>query len=324
MKKLNANDGADPLSDALEAVRFRSTIFCRSEMSAPWGFSVAGRDFASFHFIERGDGWLEVDGNAPKLRLGAGDLVVLPHGHPHRLRDSLRSPVTRLDDLVAAHAPAGETRLTFGGGGAQTVVVCGGFLFENRDALPFLPALPPVLLLRDGGGRAATWLRLALEVIPREIQANRLGEGTILSRLSDLIFIEAVRTYFSDASGGPRGWFAALKDRHIGTAIALMHRELRRPWTVGKLASAVGMSRSAFALRFSVLLGESPIHYLVRRRLARACRLLEGNGVTIARVADEVGYESDVAFSRAFKRQLGLSPADYRRGRGPTSAGYQY
>jgi transcriptional regulator GlxA family with amidase domain len=193
--------------------------------------------------------------------------------------------------------------------------VCGGFAFENRLALPFLPALPPVLHIREGTGRAGGWLRLAQEIIDGEMTGGRLGESAILSRVSDLVFIEAVRCYFSDASGSPRGWFAALRDRHIGASISLMHRQLGRPWTVGSLATAVGMSRSAFALRFSVLLGESPIQYLARRRVARACSLLEGDGAKIARIAAEVGYESDVAFSRAFKRRVGLSPVDYRRAR---------
>jgi AraC-like DNA-binding protein len=312
MKRLNPDDGPDPLADVLGAVRFRSTIFCRSEMTAPWGFSVTGREFATFHFVDRGDCWLEVDGAAPRLRLHAGDLAVLPHGHPHLLRDEPRSPVTGLDDLLDTRVIGIGAKLRFGGGGPATTLVCGGFSFENRDALPFLPALPPVFLVR-AGGRAGSWLRVAQEVIAGELDANRPGENTILSRVSDLIFIEAVRAYFSDASGGARGWFAALKDRHIGASISLIHRELRRTWTVASLAAEVGMSRSAFALRFSLLLGESPIHYLARRRVARACSLIEAGELTVAKIATEVGYESDVAFSRAFKRLVGLSPLDYRR-----------
>jgi AraC-like DNA-binding protein len=314
MRKLNLDDDLDPLSEVLGAVRFRSTIFCRSDMTAPWGFSVAGREIATFHFVERGGCWLEVEDAAAKTRLRAGDLVLLPHGHPHLVRDTPRSPVTRLDDLLRAHPVREGATLRFGGGGAPTTLICGGFVFDDRDALPFLSALPPVVVVQEGG-RAGSWLRLARETIAGEIEANRLGEGTILSRLSDLIFIEAARSYFSDASGGPRGWFAALNDRHIGAAISLIHRESHGSWTVASIASAVGMSRSAFALRFSLLLGESPMRYLARRRIARASSLLEAQELTIARIAEKVGYESDVAFSRAFKRHVGLSPADYRRAR---------
>jgi AraC-like DNA-binding protein len=311
MEKLNSEDGLDPLADVLDGVRFRSTIFCRSLMTAPWGFSVAGREIATFHYVERGDCWLEVEGTAPAIRLESGDLVLLAHGHAHAVRDAPHSPITALDDLIAGRAVTDGATLRHGGGGPATTLVCGGFFFDDRDAIPFLPALPAVIHLREGG-RAGSWLRAAQQVIAGEVEANRVGEGTILGRLSDLIFIEAVRSYFSDASGGPRGWFAALNDRHIGASISLIHRELRKPWTVASLAAAVGMSRSAFAQRFSVLLGESPIQYLARQRIARACSLLGAGASTVAKIADQVGYESDVAFSRAFKRHVGLSPLDYR------------
>ncbi len=238
--------------------------------------------------------------------------MLLPHGHPHLVRDAPRSLVTRLDELLATHAVGNRATLRFGGNGPATILICGGFTFENRDALPFLSALPPVLHLRESG-RAGSWLRVAQEIIAAEIEADHLGANAILNRVSDLIFIEAVRSYFSDASGGPRGWFAALEDRHVGAAISLIHREPSRSWTVGSLAAAVGMSRSAFALRFSVLLGESPIRYLTRRRIARAVSMLEAKQLSIGQIAEAVGYESDVAFSRAFKRHVGLSPIDYRR-----------
>src|SRR5262249_27120926 len=145
MQRLNRHDDLDPLGDALAAVRFRSTIFCRSDMTAPWGFSVAGRDIATFHFVEEGQCWLEVDGVSPKLRLVAGDLVLLPHGHAHVVRDAPRSPVARLDDLIETRLEPDRATLRHGGGGAPTTLICGGFTFESRDALPFLPALPAVL-----------------------------------------------------------------------------------------------------------------------------------------------------------------------------------
>jgi AraC-like DNA-binding protein len=314
MRRLSVDDPHDPLSDLLGAVRFRSSIFCRSEMTAPWGFSVKCRDFVTFHFVEQGRAWLDVPDSKTRTQLQQGNLVLLPHGHSHIVRDEPGSPVTWLDDLLKIHPVGEEGTIRFGGGGATTTLICGGFTFDDKDGLPFLPALPPVLLV-PAGNRAGSWLRVAQEVIAGEIKANRLGENTILSRVSDLIFIEAVRSYFSDAAGSPRGWFAALSDRQIGAAISLIHREPNRSWTVASMASAVGMSRSAFALRFSLLLGESPIRYLARRRIARAGSLLEGKQWTIGKIAEKVGYDSDVAFSRAFKRQVGVSPADYRRAR---------
>src|SRR5579872_6823035 len=313
MERLNADDGADPLADVLGEVRFRSTIFCRSDMTAPWGFSVSGREIATFHFVERGACWLEVPEAAVQVPLSPGDVVILPHGHAHAMRDAPESAVTRLDDLVKEHHDATSGTLRFGGGGPGTTLTCGGFFFDDRQALPFMPALPPVLHVRERGSRVGGWLRVAQEIMASETGSNRVGENTLLNRISDLIFIEAVRAHFTDAAGSLRGWFAALKDRHVGKAISLIHRELNHPWTVSSLASAVGMSRTAFALRFSLLLGESPIRYLVSRRIARAGTLLDNGGLTVSRIATMVGYESEVAFSKAFKRHVGLSPADYRR-----------
>jgi AraC-like DNA-binding protein len=313
MVRLNPDDGLDPLEDVLREVRFRSTIFCRSEMTAPWGFSVSGREIATFHFVESGACWLEVEDTVSKVRLEAGDLVILPHGHAHLMRDGPRSAVSRLDDLLGERREAAQGTIRLGGGGAPTMLLCGGFMFDNRDALPFLPALPPVLYVRARGARAGGWLRVALEIIASAIDAKHVGQDAMLGRVSDLIFIEAVRSHFSDAAGGARGWLAALKDRHIGKAIAAIHREPHRPWTVGSLASEVGMSRTAFAVRFSLLLSETPIRYLTGRRIARAGMLLASKDLAIARIAEEVGYESEVTFSRAFKRHVGLSPVEYRR-----------
>lgn len=312
MQRLNGNGASDPLGDLLGEVRFRSTIFCRSDMTAPWGFGVAGREVMTFHFVEQGTCWLEVPNTGIHKQLSPGDLVILPHGHAHLMRDDPDSAVTLLDDLLTKHKVENGT-LRFGGGGERTTLICGGFFFDERTALPFLPALPPVIHVREHSYRIQSWLRIAEEIIGTGI-SERMGENTMLSRIADLIFVEAVRSHFTDATGSPRGWFAALRDRHVGKAISMIHRELNRPWTVQSLASAVGMSRTAFALRFSLLLGESPIRYLGARRIARAATLLE-TGLTVGQIAGHVGYESEAALSKAFKRFVGLSPAEYRKAR---------
>ena len=313
--RLNSDIEADPLGDILSDVRFRSTIFCRSEMRAPWGFSVQGREVATFHFVECGACRLEVPEAAVKLQLDHGDFVILPHGHAHVVRDGPGSEVTRLDNLVSDYFDAASGTLRFGGNGEPTSLICGGFFFEDREALPFLAALPPVLHISGRGNRIGDWLKIAQELMSSDVASGRVGENTMLTRISDLIFIEAVRSHFIDAEGTARGWFAALTDRHVGRAISLMHRDLSHSWTVKSLAAAVGMSRTAFALRFSLLLGEAPIRYLASRRIARASALLDHSDLSIAKVAGEVGYESEVAFSKAFKRHVGLTPADYRQAR---------
>ena len=186
---------------------------------------MSGREIATFHFVEHGGGWLEVSGAAASVRVEAGDLIILPHGHAHVMRDAPGSIVSCLDDLLSAQSEDAGTTLRFGGKGPQTTLICGGFAFDNREALPFLPALPPFLHIRDRGARVGSWLRLAQELITDALVSDRTGANVMLSRVSDLIFIEAVRSYFSDMAGSARGWFAALEDRHIGKAVSIIHRE---------------------------------------------------------------------------------------------------
>jgi len=219
--RLNSDIEADPLGDILSDVRFRSTIFCRSEMRAPWGFSVQGREVATFHFVECGACRLEVPEAAVKLQLDHGDFVILPHGHAHVVRDGPGSEVTRLDNLVSDYFDAASGTLRFGGNGEPTSLICGGFFFEDREALPFLAALPPVPHISGRGNRIGDWLKIAQELMSSDVASGRVGENTMLTRISDLIFIEAVRSHFIDAEGAARGWFAALTDRHVGRAISL-------------------------------------------------------------------------------------------------------
>jgi transcriptional regulator GlxA family with amidase domain len=196
-------------------------------------------------------------------------------------------------------------------------LVCGGFTFVERCSSLLLPALPPVLHVRAAEQPGLGWLRLAQELIGRELTEGRPGSSALASRLADAMLIEAVRGYFVEAQGEPTGWVAALRDPGIGAALTLIHREPERTWTVDTLAACAASSRSSFALRFSVLLGESPIRYVARCRMGKAARLLRGTGASIADVAEQVGYDSEAAFSRAFRRYVGVTPAAFRRAGAP-------
>jgi AraC-like DNA-binding protein len=312
MDDLSGHVARDPLSDLLRDVRFKSTLWCRSELSAPWGFSVAGRDVASFHVVEHGECVLSVDGLADPIALAAGDLVLLPHGASHAVRDSAGSPVTRLDELLALHQVDDRRMLHVRGRGPSTVLLCGGFFFENRSTLPLLGALPPVIHVAASPG-TVTWVRLVEELLAREVQAARSGGNAVLDRLADLLFIEAMRSYFDRAPHESRSWAAALRDRSIGAALTAIHRSPSALWSAESLAAEAGMSRSAFAARFSLLVGESPLRYTTRCRMNAAIRLLASRSLSISEIAAQVGYDSDVAFGRAFKRHVGLAPAAWRR-----------
>ena len=188
--------------------------------------------------------------------------------------------------------------------------MCGEFILEDRRINPLLAALPPLILIRGKDGDAVPWLRVTLDHVREEVQATNLGAEAVLTRLADVLFIQALRAHFHEASfnessDNPQGWIGGLKDPQIGAALSLMHRRYSEPWTVALLAREVAMSRSAFSERFKELIGEPPLSYLARWRLHSAARLLRSSDAKLAQVARRVGYESDVAFHRAFKRVVG-------------------
>ena len=312
MENLAGSIGRDDLSAMLQAVRFRGAVFCRSELSAPWGFSVSGRDSASFHIVTRGSCWLDIDRVDGCFSLSEGDLVILPAGHAHTVRDSPSSPATRLEELIAGGGIDPRGTVCTGGGGASTVLVCGGFHYEDRAANPIMASLPPVIHLRAHNRAVDNWLRLTLAFLSEEAEAGRPGAETVVTRLADLLFIEVLRTHFSARGMSRLALSAALRDPRISTALVSIQRQPEARWAVGGLARQVAMSRTAFANRFKALVGESPFSYVTRCRMNKAATVLRSSDATIAHVADRVGYESEASLSRAFKRWFRDSPAAFR------------
>jgi AraC-like DNA-binding protein len=310
MQSLSETVERDALSDVLSSVRFRSALLCRSEMTAPWGFGVAGRDFATFHLVLEGNGFVDVEG-AGRLRLEEGDLVILPKGNAHVVRDAPASEVTRLEQLIEGGRMDARGTLRTGGKGPRTVMVCGAFHFEKASANPLLLALPSVLHLRTR--RAAQWVRTAVRFLKQESDSGRPGADLVVTRLADVLFIEALRTHLATPEGRRSGVGVALKDPRVGRALGLIHSKPETDWSVERLARQAGMSRTSFALRFRELMGESPARYVTRCRLDRAAGLLRADDAPLAEVAERVGYDSEIGFGRAFKRFTGTSPAAYRR-----------
>jgi AraC-like DNA-binding protein len=300
----------DALGDALHALRFRSSVLCRSHLRAPWGFTVRGGDVATFHLLLEGKSVLETTDET--VALGPGDLVVLPRGGTHTLRDTPGSPAIGLDDLLAKHPPDAEGRLRYGGRGARTLLLCGAFTFDGRAALPILDALPSTMHVRARDPHA-TWLRFVVDTLALEIERSRPGGGALVDRLMDILFIQAVRSHIGALASADAGLIGALRDPHISAAIGAIHKEPERAWTVGRLATKAGLSRTVFATRFAMLLAESPMRYLARFRMVRAIELLRDSALTVPLVAERVGYESAVAFSKAFKRHVGVGPGTFRR-----------
>jgi AraC-like DNA-binding protein/mannose-6-phosphate isomerase-like protein (cupin superfamily) len=301
----------DVVNDLLRAVRVRSSVYCRSHMGAPWGFGVEAHGNPSFHVVVQGRCWLTIDGEAEPLALRTGDLVVLPTGPRHWMRDAPGSPTPLLEDILATEWN-GNGRLQHGGAGRRTELVCGGFALDGDAADPILRALPVVLHVRGTESGPVPWVAATLDFLRAIWASDAPGADAVLSRLADAMLTQALRIGFAELAAERPERASALRDPQIARAVQLVHREPQERWTVDRLASAVGYSRSAFAVRFRELVGEAPMAYVARTRLVRAAMLLERPELTLARVARDSGYANEFSFSRAFKRAFGVPPGLYR------------
>ena len=315
MKLLNHFAGNDALNDALSHLHICGAVYCRSEMKGPWAFSVDKRPTATFHFVSKGKGWLEIEGQDSKIAVASGDLLVLPHGQAHLMRDSPRTQPASLDEIIAQHPLEDGMRLRMGSRGPATVLLCGGFQLEGRSTHPLLANLPEVIHIRGRNGRPAPWVQSTLSQIERETRQSHPGAQTLIARLSDILFIQLVRAYFNSQvqADGNKGWVGALKDPQIGMAITHIHRQPDNAWTVASLASQVGMSRSGFSARFTQLVGEPPLKYVSRWRVHKASWYLRTSSAKISVIASRVGFQSEVGLDRVFRKFTGTTPGSFRR-----------
>jgi AraC-like DNA-binding protein len=302
----------DILAEVLDRVRLGGTLLFHFELGRPWSLGLAQRPYALFHYLSRGSATLALE-QGQELRMTEGDFVVLTRGEPHVLySDSRTKPLLVLD----LHRPPAHLGVVRHGGGAQplSTMICGNFSVARPSRGSVLELLPPVLLLKpaeDGG-----WLEAILQRMVSESALERPGQGVALSRLTEVLFVEVLRSWIKSLGPGEGGWLGAMADPHIGPALQLIHEQPDRPWTLEDLGRRVGLGRSTFSARFTKLVGQSMYRYLIARRMAEAAFLLETTDEGMARIATRVGYETAAAFSKLFHRHHGLSPGRYRATRG--------
>ena len=298
--------------DILRGARLRGSVYFRPEFGAPWGVGIADHGTV-FHIVAAGTCWLRAKSLPKPVALEPGDFVVATRGEPHVLSDVPGSPVINFFDLVKRQASGANGVFRAGGEGATTKFVCGGMQFENGANNPLLAVLPSFLHVRGSKDGGLRWLRLTVEHILEELDSSAVGAAEVVTRLADILFIQAVRAYFHENGGTAQsGWLAAARDNQIGRALALLHAHPDEPWTVDLLARRLATSRTAFADRFSELVGEPPLRYLTRLRINTAARRLRSSDDKLTAIAADAGYESVSAFNRAFKRQVGMTPGEYR------------
>jgi AraC-like DNA-binding protein len=314
----------DALSQTLRVVHLIGAIFINAKFTAPWCYLSQRADSVApllepgaervviFHLITEGECYVEIDGQEP-MKLIAGDAVLFPQGDAHRMTSQPGLPPargsSRLDEVLQRR----PRLITYGGGGAVTRLLCGYLACEARLAKMLLAGLPSIVRVNVRGSNAGAWLESSVRYALAEARSPRPGGAGVLAKLAEVLFIETLRLYMHQQHEGRTGWLAGVSDRIVGAALSALHKHPAQAWTLEELARSAGTSRSVLAERFQDLVGTSPMQYLTQWRMMLAANLLRHSSTPLAHIAEGVGYQTDTAFIRAFRREFGSPPAAWRR-----------
>jgi AraC-like DNA-binding protein len=299
----------DPLEDVFRSMRVESALYGRLEATAPWAVRFEADQRIKFGMVARGACWMSVAGERQPVALRSGDCFMLTDGRSFSVADDPATPPRPCHEVL--HDGPGRL-LAFGGGGCAATLIAGWFAFDGHGGQPLFSQLPPILHVRMDEERTRA-LQGTLDLLAVETSEEGLGAGIVTRRLAEIIFVQVVRAYVRTTGWQKTGWLAALTEPRLGAAVRAMHDQIDRGWTIDELASIAGMSRSAFAAAFRERVGEAPHAYLTRWRMYKAGCLLRANRVSLAKAARTVGYQTESAFNRTFRRHYGVTPAAYRR-----------
>lgn len=314
---------SDPLAETLHMLRLTGTLYCRGMFTAPWAIAVPRLEgVMTFLVVTSGTCWLQLEGAEPRL-LQQGSLALIPHGTPHVVSSAPDLEGEPLFDLPVEKVSERYEVMRHGGGGDLTRTMYGVVRFDDVAAEHLLDLLPRMISIDAWDDQTGGWLQSTLRFIANEAAALKPGGETVITRLSDVVVIQAIRSWLDTSPATDTGWLAALRDQHIGRALALMHRRPGDDWSVDSLAVQAGMSRSAFAARFGELVGQTPLRYLTEWRMRVARGRLIDTADALATISSDLGYRSEAAFCRAFKRIFGQPPGSIRRAE-PKRAGPIY
>jgi AraC-like DNA-binding protein len=323
--KSNEPGVVDALSEVLKIVKLRGALFFNAEFSAPWCVASSQSSQVApllcpgaghviiYHYLANGRAYAELRGGS-RRDLGPGDVVIFPHGDAHMLGNGVGRPVDALA-AFAKNLSNGLKVARYGGGGELTKFVCGYMACDPSLSEVLLAALPPMFVVNIANDSAGQWLANSIQFSVREAGGRGAGSDVVVAKLSEVLFVETLRRFIQDLPDQQKGWLAGARDPVVGEALTLLHKNPAHPWTVANLAHQVGISRTRFAERFRYFLGEPPMAYLARWRLKLAAEILASSTANVGEIAAQVGYASEAAFNRVFKREFGCPPAQFRRSR---------
>lgn len=302
----------DPLTDVLSTLRMKGTLYFRTDLRGRWGLDVPEHTQAvRFHVVVDGFCYVKVPHTGDTVRMQRGDLVLIPHGARHLLLQSPEAQAVHIQSVLEETAYDGSNDLRYGNGDEQTILVCGHFAFDDEALHPILHQLPSILPIRAREGHDFVWLDSATRSLGQETSQKTPGWEAVVNRVSEILFIQALRTQFGRSDAPPV--VAAFADPRMNNALSAIHEDPSRGWSLEGLARRAGMSRTSFAIKFKELLGIAPMAYVSRWRLQYSRRLLLDTDHIVASIAEDCGYASEASFSRAFQRLYGKPPATYRR-----------
>jgi AraC family transcriptional regulator, alkane utilization regulator len=314
----------DVLSDVLQMIRLEGALFFNAECHEPWcvevpkGSDVAqvlrpgAENLAICHMILEGRCWIQRP-ESEAVPIQAGDVVVLPHGDSHMIGSGLQHAPVNIDHLIQVKIPE-LNPIRYGGQGARVVVVCGWFAYERDVPNPLIASLPRLFRSSIGQRSSGQWIGQSIRYALIAAASRQPGSSAVAAKVAESVFVEALRAYIESLPPLQTGWLSGLRDAHISRCLDLLHSQPARNWSIEELAQEVHVSRSVLAKRFNDLVGVPPMQYLKRWRLALAARLLCNERSTLIRVTEAIGYESEASFSRAFRKEFGISPGQWRRG----------
>ncbi len=314
----------DALSDVLRVAQLTGGVFLNAEFTAPWCLAArmapelcapllgAAAHFIPYHYVLEGELQVCLEEHEPLL-LGPGEIILFPTNDLHRMGSDLAAPAASVSKILQECRGGGPHYIRHGGGGPVTRLICGYLGCTSARGNPVFAALPAAIRINLGSAGASEWFRAMFEYAASELVADQPGSATVLAKLSELLFVEALRRHTMELPEGERSWLAGLRDKTVARVLGLMHGNVSKAWDVDQLAGEVGVSRSALADRFRRVIGVPPMQYLAQWRMQVAAQSLKTTAVPLARIAEQTGYESEAAFSRAFKKSFGAAPATWRR-----------